>query len=75
MRLGLRNPYRFAFDRMNGELILADVGQNNIEEINRITIGGNYGWAVKEGELLFDRATGSIGTSARESQPRQSRPA
>ena len=36
--IGLRNPYRFAFDRMNGELILADVGQNNIEEINRITV-------------------------------------
>jgi glucose/arabinose dehydrogenase len=59
--IGLRNPYRFAFDRMNGELILADVGQNNIEEINRIVLGGNYGWAVKEGEWLFDRATGTIG--------------
>jgi hypothetical protein len=59
--LGLRNPYRFSFDRQNGDLILADVGQNNIEEINRITLGGNYGWAVKEGTFLFDRATGSIG--------------
>ena len=53
---GLRNPYRFAFDRLNGDLILADVGQGNIEEINRITRGGNYGWAVKEGTFLFDRA-------------------
>ena len=44
-RSGFRNPYRFAFDRANGELILADVGQNTIEEIDRITIGGNYGWA------------------------------
>jgi glucose/arabinose dehydrogenase len=58
---GLRNPYRFAFDRLNGELILADVGQGNIEEIDRIIKGGNYGWAVKEGTFLFDRATGSIG--------------
>jgi glucose/arabinose dehydrogenase len=58
---GLRNPYRFAFDRLNGELILADVGQNNIEEINRITLGGNYGWAIKEGEFLFDRSNGTIG--------------
>jgi glucose/arabinose dehydrogenase len=58
---GFRNPYRFAFDRMNGELILADVGQNNIEEIDRVVLGGNYGWAVKEGDFLFDRATGSIG--------------
>ena len=38
---GLRNPYRFAFDSTggNGDLILADVGQNNIEEINRIVAG------------------------------------
>jgi glucose/arabinose dehydrogenase len=58
---GLRNPYRFSFDRANGELILADVGQNNIEEIDRITLGGNYGWAVKEGDFLFNRADGTIG--------------
>src|SRR5688572_122376 len=56
--LGLRNPYRFAFDRANGQLILADVGQNNIEEINRIERGGNYGWAVKEGTFLFNRTAG-----------------
>ena len=36
---------------LNGELILADVGQNNIEEIDRVTLGGNYGWAVKEGDV------------------------
>ncbi len=61
--LGLRNPYRFAFDRQAPhDLILADVGQNQIEEINRITRGGNFGWAVKEGEWLFDRSTGTIGT-------------
>lgn len=58
---GLRNPYRFAFDTANGQLILADVGQNSIEEINRIVKGGNYGWAVKEGDFVFDRATGTIG--------------
>lgn len=58
---GLRNPYRFSFDRANGQLILADVGQNTIEEIDRIVIGGNFGWAVKEGDFLFDRVTGSVG--------------
>ncbi len=58
---GLRNPYRFSFDRANGELILADVGQNQIEEINRIELGGNYGWAAKEGDFLFNRNNGTIG--------------
>lgn len=53
--LGLRNPYRFAFDTLTGDLILADVGQNNIEEIDEIVIGGNYGWAIKEGTFLFNR--------------------
>ncbi|MEX2171237.1 MAG: PQQ-dependent sugar dehydrogenase [Pirellulales bacterium] len=61
---GLRNPYRFAFDTLNGELILADVGQNNIEEINRIVLGGNYGWAVKEGTFLFNRSDGTIGANS-----------
>ena len=58
---GLRNPYRFAFDRSNGDLILADVGQNTIEEIDRIVLGGNYGWAVKEGDFLFNRTNGTVG--------------
>ncbi len=58
---GFRNPYRFSFDRANGDLIAADVGQGNIEEIDRVTLGGNYGWAVKEGDFLYDRATGALG--------------
>lgn len=60
---GLRNPYRFAFDRANGDLILADVGQNAIEEIDRIVRGGNYGWAIKEGTFLFNRETGPNGAA------------
>ena len=60
---GLRNPYRFSFDRANGQLIAADVGQNNIEEIVRITLGGNYGWALKEGDFLFNRTTGPLGNA------------
>lgn len=58
---GFRNPYRFSFDRTNGQLILADVGQNTIEEINRVTIGGDYGWPTKEGDFLFNRVTGPNG--------------
>lgn len=66
---GFRNPYRFAFDTANGDLIVADVGQNNIEEINRVTIGGNYGWAVKEGTFLFSRSNGTIGTPPGNNSP------
>ncbi len=58
---GFRNPYRFSFDRLNGDLIVADVGQNTIEEIDKVTLGGNFGWALKEGDFLFNRANGSVG--------------
>lgn len=60
---GLRNPYRFAFDPVTGDLIEGDVGQNNIEEINRIVRGGNYGWAIKEGDFLFNMTTGPAGNA------------
>ena len=58
---GFRNPYRFSFDPVTGDLIEADVGQNNIEEINRVVMGGNYGWAIKEGEFLFTQTNGPAG--------------
>ncbi|MCF7733147.1 MAG: PQQ-dependent sugar dehydrogenase [Akkermansiaceae bacterium] len=57
---GFRNPYRFSFDPLNGQLIVADVGQGTVEEIDRVVLGGNFGWAVKEGDFLFDRATGLV---------------
>jgi glucose/arabinose dehydrogenase len=46
---GLRNPWRFSFDSVTGDLWLADVGQNTREEVNVITRGGNYGWRIMEG--------------------------
>jgi glucose/arabinose dehydrogenase len=51
--MGLRNPWRFSFDRANGDLWIADVGQNALEEINKQPFsssgGENYGWRCYEG--------------------------
>ena len=50
---GLRNPWRWSFDKVTGDLWLADVGQNEREEINIIKRGGNYGWNIMEGKQCF----------------------
>ena len=46
---GFRNPWRFSFDRLTGQLYAGDVGQSAREEVDIVTQGGNYGWRVWEG--------------------------
>ncbi len=55
---GLRNPWRFSFDLETGDLWVADVGQNQYEEVDLIEPGGNYGWNVMEGNSCFSPSTG-----------------
>jgi glucose/arabinose dehydrogenase len=55
--LGLRNPWRFAFDRASGLLYIADVGQNEWEEVNVASAGDrrlNYGWRIMEGAHCYN---------------------
>lgn len=54
---GLRNPWRFSFDRLTGDMYIADVGENHWEEINFLSAGipggENFGWSYMEGDEPF----------------------
>ena len=50
---GFRNPWRMAFDAETGALWVADVGQNEVEEIDVVEPGGNYGWNRIEGDRCY----------------------
>jgi glucose/arabinose dehydrogenase len=61
--IGLRNPWRFSFDKASGDLWIGDVGQNRYEEIDRSKApdagrGLNYGWRVLEGTSCYNPPTG-----------------
>ena len=58
---GFRNPFRISVDKATGELYAGDVGQNDLEEVDQVIAGGNYGWNIKEGSFCFDPNGNSAG--------------
>jgi glucose/arabinose dehydrogenase len=65
---GLRNPWRFSFDRRNGDLYIGDVGQGAVEEIDYAPRGAargrNYGWSCFEGNRSYDKSRNCPGATA-----------
>ncbi|MDH3206313.1 MAG: PQQ-dependent sugar dehydrogenase [Gemmatimonadota bacterium] len=59
---GLRNPWRYSFDRMNGDLYIGDVGQGQVEEVSYQSAassgGENYGWRIMEGSACYNPSSG-----------------
>ena len=59
--VGVRNPWRFSFDRASGDLYIGDVGQNEHEEIDALPLsasrGANFGWNVMEGRTCYGAGT------------------
>lgn len=69
--IGLRNPWRMSFDSKTGDLYVGNVGQNDIEEVELVVRGGNYGWNLTEGSFCFDPGDFAAGSgTARLTCPR-----
>jgi len=70
IQTGLRNPWRYSFDRKTGDLYIADVGQNRFEEVNVVpagrVAGHNFGWNIVEGDghCLFGGSCDKSGLTA-----------
>ena len=64
--VGVRNPWKFSFDRLNGDMWIADVGQSAVEEINHVSAtaaGLNYGWKCYEGNSIYTSGCVQPGTT------------
>ncbi|MGL2965215.1 PQQ-dependent sugar dehydrogenase [Flavobacterium sp. XGLA_31] len=66
--IGMRNPWKFSFNRLNGDLWIADVGQGSIEELDKVTSPLpntlNFGWRCYEGNTVYDTSSGTCPTYA-----------
>jgi len=63
---GFRNVWRFSFDPLTGDFVAADVGQGQIEEIDIVHAGDNYGWNLKEGTFRFNPEDGTVNNSIKD---------
>lgn len=65
---GVRNPWRFSFDKTTGDFYIGEVGQNAQEEVDFQTAGAaggaNYGWRIREGNLCYNPSSGCVSPTA-----------
>lgn len=57
---GFRNPHRLSWDTLTGAMFVGDIGEHQIEEINMVEAGGNYGWNQREGTFRFNQSNNFV---------------